>query len=171
METVKTVYKIFIKGRIKDVWREITRTNEPLPFFFNSSMHTTELGEGAPLRMRTPSGKYTGVVGEVLEFDPPHRFSHTFKFTQLDDPYCKVTYELKEVSGGVDFTLISEDLVPGSKTEKYMKQGEEIIGTTLKALVEKRPLPVKSRFILLMCKWTEFMTPKKSLTTNWPLNK
>ncbi len=133
-------------------------------------MRTTDLGIGAPLRMRTPSGKHTGVVGEVLEFDPPHRFSHSFKFTQLDDPYCKVTYDLKEMSGGVEFILTSEDIAPESKTEEYMKRGGPFIAVTLKAVMEKKPLPLKSRFVLFMCKWTEFMTPKKSLSANWPMD-
>ncbi len=86
--------------------------------------------------MRTPNGKYTGVVGEILEVNPPYRFSHTFRFTNLNDPPCRVTYELKEVDGGTEFTLISDAVPVGTKTEKQMAQGGGFITNVLKSVVE-----------------------------------
>ena len=106
-DKVRLVSQIRIQGRIEDVWREITKTNEPQLAMFGAQMHRLALGQGSPIRMRTPDGKYTSVVGEILEASPPHRFSHTMKFTGYDDPYAKVTYVLEEVPGGVEFTLIS----------------------------------------------------------------
>lgn len=167
---VKQVYRITIHAPIQRVWDALTRTGEPLPFFFGSVMHTTTLGPGAPIRMRTPDGKFTGVVGDVLEFDPPRRFSHTFRFTSLDDPACKVTYELEEVGGAVQFTLTSEQITPGSKSEKYMKQGSEFIGSTLKALCETGRPTLKQRLMLAMMAATAFTTPKRSRSEHWPLN-
>lgn len=166
----KQVYRITINAPIQRVWDALTRTGEPLPFFFGSVMHTTRLGPGAPIRMRTPDGKFTGVVGEVLEFDPPRRFSHTFKFTSLDDAPCKVTYELEETGGGVQFTLISEEITAGSKSEKYMKQGSEFIGSTLKALCETGRPTLKQRLMLAMMSATAFTTPKRSRSEHWPLD-
>src|SRR5688572_19708248 len=128
--TVRLVSKVLIQGRIEDVWREITKTDEPQLAFFGAQMHRLSLGAGSPVQMRTKDGKYTSVVGEILEVSAPHRFSHTMKFTQHDDPYCKVTYELKEVSGGVEFTLISEEVPAGTKTEKAMRQGGDFIAKT-----------------------------------------
>src|ERR1051325_1990257 len=97
------IFKVFIRGSIQDVWREITRTDQPQRAMFNMMLHTNgPLRVGAPLRMRTISGKYTAIVGEVIEWNPPHRYAHTFKFTQMDDPPCKVSYDLKEVEGGVE---------------------------------------------------------------------
>ena len=125
----KAVFKIVIKGAIHDVWREITRTDSPIPAFFNSRMHLTGgmLGAGSKIAMRTPNGKYTGVVGEILEVRPPTRFAHTFKFTGLDDPTCKVVYDLKDVGGSTEFTLTVEDLPVGTKTAKQMMQGGTMI--------------------------------------------
>lgn len=167
---VKQVYRITINAPIARVWDALTRTGEPLPFFFGSVMHTTTLGPGAPIRMRTPDGKFTGVVGDVLEFDPPHRFSHTFKFTSLDDAPCKVTYELEETGGAVQFTLTSEQIPAGSKSEKYMKQGSEFIGATLKALCETGSPTLKQRMMLAMMSATAFTTPKRSRSEHWPLD-
>jgi len=80
--TDRAVFKIFIKGTVEAVWREITRTDEPQGAMFNMRMHTPGLKAGNPLQMRTANGKYTGMVGEVVEWDPPRVFAHTLKFTQ-----------------------------------------------------------------------------------------
>ena len=44
------------------------------------------LAPGNKMQMRTGSGKYAMVVGEITDFTPPTRFAHTFRFTQHDDP-------------------------------------------------------------------------------------
>jgi uncharacterized protein YndB with AHSA1/START domain len=119
--------------------------------------------------MRTPPDKkFTGVVGEVIEFDPPRRFSHTFKFTDLEEAPCKVTYELRPVEGGVEFILTTEDAAPGSKTQKRMKGGESFILNTLKGMVERGKPHFMGRFILCTIACTRWMSPKKCLSTNWP---
>ena len=52
-ETTESVYRVHINASIQDVWDEITKGGEALPFFFNSVMHTPGLKTGAPIRMRT----------------------------------------------------------------------------------------------------------------------
>lgn len=168
-ETERAVFQVFIKGSIQDVWREITRTDRPQKCMFNMQLHTTGLKPGAPMRMRTRSGKYTGVIGEVLEFDPPHRYSHTFRFTNYDDPPCKVTYELKPVSGGVEFTLIIDDMPAGTKTAKQMKQGGTMIVNTLKRVVETGKPSVGIRVLYVLFKLMEPLSPKRTRSENWPL--
>ena len=170
-ETSKIVNRVVIHATIEEVWEALTKEGEVLPFFFNSVLHTTTLAPGAPVRMRSKDGKYTGVVGEVLELDPPHRYVMTFKFTNFDDPVCKVTHELKEVEEGVEYTLTSEEIAAGSRTEKQMKQGGSFITKTLKGLVENGKPPLGSRFILLMISMFSFMTPSRSRSEHWPLDK
>ncbi|MCO6458720.1 MAG: SRPBCC domain-containing protein [Pirellulaceae bacterium] len=169
--TTTQMFRVTINAPIKQVWRQLTQSDVVLPFFFGSVLHTTRLAPGAPIRMRSPDGKYTGVVGEVLEFNPPYRYAHTFKFTNLDDPICKVTYELKEVGGGTELTLTSEEVPVGTKTEKYMGQGGEIIVQTLKAMLETGKPPFKARMIMFMNGLTAFLTPRKCLSVHWPLDK
>ncbi|MEQ1857330.1 MAG: SRPBCC domain-containing protein [Longimicrobiales bacterium] len=169
-DTVRLVSKILIKGRIEDVWREITKTNEPQLAFFGAQMHRLSLGAGSPIQMRTPDGKFTSVVGEVLEASAPHRFSHTMKFTQYDDPYCKVTYDLKEVPGGVEFTLTSEEVPASSKTEKSMRQGGDFIVKTLKQVIENGKPSAMTRMVYVMFRVLgPLMTPAKCKTERWPL--
>ncbi len=171
-ETTCTIMnRVLIRASLQEVWDVLTRQGEPLPFFFGSVLHTTGLKPGAPIRMRTPNNKYTGVVGEVLEFDPPHRYSHTFKFTNFDDPTCKVTYDLKQVDDGVELTLTSELVPVGTKTEKYMTDGGKFITNTLKSIVETGRPPLSSRMILLIIRLTQWTTPKKCRSEHWPLDQ
>ena len=169
-DKVQLVSKIVIHGRIEDVWREITKTNEPQLAFFGAQMHRLSLGKGSVIQMRTPDNEYTSVVGEVLEATAPHKFSHTMKFTGYEDPYCKVTYLLKEIPEGVEFTLISEDVPAGTKTEKSMRQGGEFIVKTLKQVIEDGKPSFGTRAIYAMFGLLgPLMTPAKSKSANWPL--
>ncbi|MFO0829608.1 MAG: SRPBCC domain-containing protein [Phycisphaerales bacterium] len=162
------VFRTVIRGSIEAVWSEITRTDEPMPCFFNMRMHVDGQRVGSRLRMRTPNGKYTGVVGDILVWEPPHRFSHTFRFTQYDDAPCRVTYELREHPEGVEFTLMLDDLPAGTKTAKQMTQGAALIVATLKATVEGTTIPFMMRFIHVVSKLTQPLTPKRCASSNWP---
>lgn len=169
-DTERAVFKIFIRGTIEAVWREITKTDAPLGCFFNMWLDTPGLKPGAPIRLRTKSRKYTGAVGDVLEIEPPHRYSHTFRFTQYDDPPCKVTYELKAVEGGVEFTMILDDLPKGTRTAKQMTQGGTMIANTLKAIVETGRPPFGVRILYsLVFPLVEPFSPKSTRSENWPL--
>ena len=171
MTTSKSMHRVHINAPIDKVWAELTRTDMILPFFFNCRCHTTKLELDAPVRMRSANGKYAAVVGEVLEFDPPHRYSHTFKFTSLDDPLCKVTYDLKEVDGGTQFTLINENVPAGTKTEKYMEQGAKFIAETLKAVVETGKPTFGQKAMLFMMGLSAPFTPAKCRSEHWPMDQ
>lgn len=151
------------------MWREITKTDEPQQAFFNAQMHRIGLAPGSPIRMRSADGRYTSVVGEILEVDPPRKLSHTLKFTAYDDPWCRVTYELRETPDGVEFTLTSEDIQPGTKTAKDMARGGDFIVGTLKAIVETGRPPLMTRLLFVLFRLLAPFTPKSSRSENWPL--
>ena len=167
--TEEAVFKIFIRGSIDEVWREITKTDEPQGAFFNMRLFTPGLAPGAPMQMRTKSGKLTGAVGRVLEFDPPHRYAHTFRFTSYDDPECQVIYDLKEVTNGVEFTLTLKNMPAGTRTAKDMKGGGTMIVNTLKAIVETGRPKLGTRLLYLLFAVTEPFSPKRLRSENWPL--
>lgn len=168
-EPERTVFKVFIKGTIDAVWRELAKTHEPQGAFFNNVLHTTGLKPGAPVRMRSKNGKYTAVAGEVLEFEPPHRYALTFRFTDLDDPPCKVIHELKEVEGGVEYLLILENVPKGTKTEKQMMQGGSMIVNTMKAIVETGRPSFGVRLLYRLFPLFQLFTPKRCRSEHWPL--
>lgn len=171
-ETERALFEIHIRGAIEEVWRQITKTDEPQETFFNMYMDVPggELGVGKPMRMLTKSRKYAGAIGEIIDFDPPRRFAHTFRFTHLDDPECTVIYELTESEGGVDFKMILEGLPAGTKSAKQMKQGGTMILNTLKAMVEQGRPSIGTRSLFLLFRAIEFTSPKSTRSEQWPLS-
>jgi len=165
----RNVYRVHINGSIEDVWHEITRTDRPIRAFFNNRMHVGTLAPGSRIAMRSANGKWTGVVGEIVEFDPPHRFAHTFRFTDLDDPECIVTYELEEVDGGTRFTLRISDLAEGTKTAKRMRQGATMINNTLKSVIETGRPSLAIRMMHVMMKAMAPMSPRRCRSEHWPV--
>ena len=168
-EKGKAVYRIVINGSQEAIFRELTDTSRPLPAIFNARMHTTGMNPGGRMQMRTGSGKRVIVDGDILEFDPPRRFAHTHKFTMMDDPVCKVTYELKPVAGGVEVTLTIDDLPLGTKTAKSMEPGGTDILENLKKIVERGSVSFGTRLKYWMFGAMEFALPKRTLAENWPL--
>lgn len=163
------MFRVVIHGSIEDVWHEITRTDAPIPAFFNSRMDVGRLAPGARLAMRTPDGKYTGVVGTILEVDPPRRFAHTFRFTNLDDPECRVVYDLVEVEDGVEFTLTITEMPAGTKTAKQMLQGGTMIAGTLKRVIETGRPSLGTRVLFGVFALLAPLTPSKCRSEHWPV--
>ena len=168
-EPERAVFKVFIRGSVDAVWREITKTDSLQGCRFNMRLVTPGLAPGAPMQMRTKGGRFVGVVGEVIEFDPPRKYSHTFKFTQFDDPPCIVTYELNPVTGGVEFTMTLDNLPPGTKTTKQMVSGGSMIVNALKAIVETGKPGFGVRLLYILFGLLEKTTPARCKVENWPL--
>jgi uncharacterized protein YndB with AHSA1/START domain len=168
-EANKAVFRIVIKGKIEAIFRELTKTDSPQGAVFNSMLTTKGLSPGNRMQMRTVSGGHTIVEGQVVEIDPPRRFAHTHRFTQFDDPVCKVIYDLKPVEGGVEVTLTVEDMPLGTKTANEMQRGGMFILNNLKSIVETGRPPLGTRLMYAMFGALEFVLPKKTRSENWPL--
>lgn len=167
----KQIYKTVINAPIETVWNTLVKTDEVLPFFFGAVCQTADgLKPGRKMRMVSSDKKFAAVVGEVLEFSPPHRYSHTMAFTQYEgDPPSTVTYELKEVPGGTEFSLITTNVPTGTKTEKSMAQGGPFIVDNLKKLVETGKPAFSGSMVLMLNPLMGMMTPKVCRIENWPL--
>jgi len=168
-EKKKAVFRIVISGSMEAIFRELTKTDSPQGAVFNAVLTTQGLAAGNRMQMRSASGGHTIVDGQVAEFDPPRRFAHTHRFTMYDDPLCKVIYDLKAVTGGVEVTLTVEDMPAGSKTEDAMQQGGMDILNTLKDIIEKGKPAFATRMKYCMFHYLEFMLPRKTKSENWPL--
>lgn len=144
------------------MWSELVKSDTELPFFFGAVCACESREPGAPFAMRSKNGKHTSAVGEVLDFSPPHRYAHTFKFTAYDDPPCTIIYELKETDAGVEFSLITENVPTGSKTEKSMGRGGPFIINNLKAMIETGRPTTSGGLILMMIRLFEGLTPKRA---------
>jgi uncharacterized protein YndB with AHSA1/START domain len=164
-----TIFRIVIQADIQRVWRELTKTDQAQGAVFNAWLHTTGLVPGGHMQMRTGSGKHVLVVGEVLEVDPPHRFVHSHRFTQYDDPVCRVAYELKPVADGVEVTLRVSGMPAGTRTAKSMQQGGDMILKTLKTIAETGQPPLRMRLMYSAFDLLEFVLPSRTRSEHWPL--
>lgn len=166
----KSVNRTFIKAPIETVWSILVATDKSLPFFFGSICETTNgLKPGADMRMVHPNRKVAMVVGEVLAFEPPHRYSHTFKMTNLSDEPCTVTYELREKDGGTEFDLIIENAIEGSKLHKEMLSSQGFIASNLKAMAENGKPAFSGRMVKLLSPIFGMLAKKEQRIENWPL--
>ncbi len=165
------VFKIFIQADIQRVWRELTKTGEAQGAVFNAWLHTRGgLVPGAAMQMQTGTGKHVLVVGEVVACEPPHRFVHTHRFTQHEDPVCQVSYELKPVGSGVEVTLRVIGLPEGTPTAKSMRSGGTMILNSLKAIAETGRPSLGTRLMYWMFDHMEFMLPARTRSEHWPLD-
>lgn len=167
----KQIYKVVIAAPIETVWSELVKTTSPRPFFWNSSWDGPGVRSGAPYRMLSADGKVVGVIGEILEMDPPRMMTTSFRLTSLDDPPSRVIYLLREVEGGTEFSLVTEQILAGSKSEKSMAGGAKFIVENFKAYVETGKVTPGARFLLAMLALTAPMTPKALRAENWPLDR
>ncbi len=164
------VYKVHIKASLDDVWQELTRTDGLQRAMFNNRLHTDGIEPGGQLRMRSPDGRYTAVVGEYLEVNRPLRLSHTFRFTNYEDPECEVIYDMKQTDDGVELKLTTRKVPAGTKTAKQMAQGGSFIVNNLKAIVETGKPTFGARMLFVLFKVLAPFSPKETLSERWPID-
>jgi uncharacterized protein YndB with AHSA1/START domain len=123
------------------------------------------------MQMRTGTGRHVLVQGEVVAFEPPHRFVHTHRFTQHDDPVCQVSYELKPVGAGVEVTLRVIGLPANTPTARSMGNGGTAILKNLKAIAESGRPPLGTRLMYWLFDHLEFVLPTRTRSEHWPLKK
>lgn len=165
----RAVYKVTINAPIDTVWSELVNTSSPRPFFWNSGWDTQAMSAGNAYRMLSKDRRTVGVVGRILEIDPPHRLVTSFQLTNLDDPPSRVTYELREVDGGTEMKLITENVVAGSKSEKSMDGGSKFIVENFKAYVETGKVTFGARMMLGVMGLFGAFAPKSMRAEKWPL--
>jgi uncharacterized protein YndB with AHSA1/START domain len=165
------MWKVVIAAPIETVWNTLVRTDAVLLFLFGATCQAGNgLEVGSPMRMVSKDGRYVIAYGEVLEFSPPTRFSHAINFAMAsDEPPARTTYELKEVAGGTELTLISEAIV-GTKTAKMSKSGQFIVDN-LKSVVETGKPTIGGRMVMLMSPVMSMITPSRCRIEAWPLSR
>lgn len=167
----RAVYKVTIKAPIETVWSELLNRTAPRPFFWNATWDTPAMQTGSPYRMLSKDKRSVAVVGRILSIDPPRRLETTFQLTALPDPPSKVIYTLEETADGVEFCLITENIVAGSKSEKSMAGGSRFIVAELKNHLENGKPSFGAGLQLAMFDLMGAMVPKGMRTERWPLEK
>lgn len=165
----KTMYKVFIRGTAEAVWREITKTDSIQQAMFNNWLEVAALKPGKRFRMVSPSRKVAGVVGEVVEVSPPHRYVHTMRFPNFDDPAWTVIHEIRPAPGGVEYQMTLENLPAGTKSAKQAAQGMKMIADTLKAIVETGRPSFGVRVLYVLFRVMERFAPARLKAENFPI--
>ena len=85
------------------------------------------------------------------------------------DPECTVTYDLRQVEGGVEVTLTVLNVTAGTKTATEMQRGGMFILNNLKAIVETGRPPLGTLLMYAAFGALEFVLPKRTKSEHWPL--
>jgi uncharacterized protein YndB with AHSA1/START domain len=166
----KFVWKVTINAPIETVWNTLVKTDEVLPFFFGAVCETKNgLKPGQKMRMVSKDRKHAIVYGEVKEFTPPTRYSHTMMFTQVEgEEPAFTTYDLKDLGSNVTEVTITTLVDPGTKHGKMVASGGYIT-ENLKLIVETGKPNLMGAMIMAMSPLMGFMTPKICRIERWPL--
>lgn len=165
------VNKTHINAPIDTVWSILTRTDQALPFFFGAICEAPGgLTPGRKMRMVSPNRKVAMVVGEVIAFEPPRLYSHSFTMTNIDEPPAVVTYRLTPAGAGTDFELVIERSVPGSKLEKEMLSAQGFIASNLKSLAERGRPAFTGRLVGLLGPVFAALAKQSQRVEHWPLD-
>lgn len=154
------VLSIHIAVPVARVWEEITKTGRVQRALYNTVLET-DLVPGSRLRYYSPDRKRVFIVGEVVEVDPPRKFSHTYWFTtwKTGGPTL-VTWELAEEAGGSRVTVTHSGWTAAHAAAKKTGAGwQEILGL-LKQELETGGIPRKTRVMYAVMNALLFMMPK-----------
>lgn len=154
------VISIHIAVPVQRVWDEITRTGRIQRALYNTVLES-ELTPGSRLRYYSPDRKRVFIVGEVVEVEPPVRFSHTYTFTTWKPaPPTLVTWELAEEEGGCRVTITHSGWTSAHEAADKTGAGwREILGL-LKQELETGRIPIRTRIMYRVMGWLMFMMPK-----------
>ena len=151
------LHSILIRAPQQKVWDELTKTNVMLPYYFETSLDAEWKPGG---RFRFYGHGRDWIHGEVVEFSPITRFSHTFRFTHFEEPPQKVTFELATEDGQTRVTVRHENLAKAPKHAKSVKGGWPHILKNLKSVIEAGKLPLGTRLQYRLMKIMMPLAPK-----------
>lgn len=160
------VVSTFIGVPVERVWSEITKTGRVQRALYNTVLET-ELKPGARLRYYSPDRKRVFIVGEVVDVEPPRRFSHTYWFTMWKGGGpTLVTWELEPEADGTRVTITHSGWTAAHEaTEKTGAGWREILGL-LKQELETGTIPLKTRIMYRVMGWFMFMMPAATKATD-----
>ena len=138
MEKPVHVYAVYIRATPERIWEGITN-GEITRRYFHDTTFVAELRPGCVVEYRDPDG-HPAVTGEILEVDPPHRLSYTWRALydpeMAAEPFSRVTWELTPMGEVTKVELRHDRFEPGSPTYASISQGWAPLLNSLKSLLE-----------------------------------
>jgi uncharacterized protein YndB with AHSA1/START domain len=139
-EQATQVYALWIRATPERIWEAITEPEFTAQYFFGSHVEST-LTPGSPIVYHSPDRSQVWVDGVVEEADPPRRLSHTWRSLYDEEAtteeYSRVTWEIREVEGGVSKLTVVHDRLEGApRTAANVSGGWMLVLSGLKTLLE-----------------------------------
>lgn len=126
------------------VWQAFTGSDEPRPYYFDAVLQA-EMRPGGRWRFVTDDRERLLASGEILTLEPPHRFEHTFRAADLEDPASRVLVEITAVGAGSRVKLVHDGFPEKTTTYRRFRRAHPLALSALKAFVERGELPVRAR--------------------------
>ncbi len=161
----RQVHVVEILSPIADVWAEITKLRQIQKPMFNTVLET-DFRPGSRMLYRSTDGKRVFIIGEVHAFEPPTRFVHTFRFTNLPETPTLVEWNLEERDGSTRVTVVHSKFTDQTKTADSVRTSWVTILGNIKSVVETGDVPLKTRLMHGMMQAFMFMAPKSTLRGN-----
>jgi uncharacterized protein YndB with AHSA1/START domain len=139
-QTTVQVYNVFIKASPDQIWEAITKPEFTSKYFYGSLVEST-LEPGTPIIGWSPDREQKWTDGEVLESDPPHKLSYSWRSLwdeeQATEEASRVTWEIEPQEGGVSkLSVVHDRLENAPKTAESVAGGWMYILSGLKTLLE-----------------------------------
>jgi len=133
------------------VWAALTDTGVPRPYFFDAVLQA-EMRPGGRWRFLTDDLERLLAGGEILAFEPPHRFEQTFAAADLDDPPSRIRVAIEAIPGGSRVTLVHDRFRRKTTTYRRFRRAHPLALSALKSLLEEGELPIRARLYTALFK-------------------
>lgn len=144
------VYQLYIRASAEEVWDAITDPKVIARFHFGAQNDPSDFAVGSRIKSWSPDRSRLWTHNQVLAFDPPRRFAHTWRSLYDPDlaaePESRVTWDVEPVPGGYARLTLTHDRLDGSPRTAAHVRGWSYILSNLKTLLETgEPLPAAPR--------------------------
>jgi uncharacterized protein YndB with AHSA1/START domain len=133
-------YTVFLGKPAQEVWDALT-TKATIDRYYMAPVRTLELKQGGKISYGTADAEV--IAGTVLEYDPPKKFRHTFRFAGDSESTTTVTYAVTPVGPSMcNLTITHTGFQEKDQTYADVSTGWPVIASSLKTLLETgKPLP------------------------------
>lgn len=132
------VYVTYIRTTVEKLWQALTQTGMAREYFFASTLEA-DWKVGGKWQQTAPDGTLLD-NGEVLEFDPPHRFAlswlNHYKPEMNAEGPSRMSCQLEPKEGMIKLTIVHEMDRADSKAIQGVSNGWPTILSSLKSLLE-----------------------------------
>lgn len=147
MTDTEYVYVTYIAAPQEKIWDAIVNPEFTHKYWMYDNISDWKVGSRWEHREKE-TGKI-GLVGKVLEHDPPRRLVLSWASPKDEgnaSAHSRVTFQLDPIDEMVKLTVTHDRLIPGSGMDRDIREGWPRVLSSLKTFVETgKPLPSWSK--------------------------